>query len=71
MTYDLVSNGETITLGCSVRNQPKNGRFGGMITRLQNQIDDLKDRQSDLNKNKYHEQRNQRTTAKRKERLVI
>lgn len=48
MTYDLVSNGETITLGCSVRNQPKNGRFGEHYTIAKNQIDDLKDRQVDL-----------------------
>lgn len=48
MTYDLVCNGETITLGCSVRNQPKNGRFGEHYTIAKNQIDDLKDRQVDL-----------------------
>ena len=48
MTYDLVFNGETITLGCSVRNQPKNGRFGEHYTIAKNQIDDLKDRQVDL-----------------------
>lgn len=48
MTYDLVFNDETITLGCSVRNQPKNGRFGEHYTIAKNQIDDLKDRQIDL-----------------------
>lgn len=48
MTYDLVSNGEIITLGRSVRNQPKNGRFGEHYTIAKNQIDDLKDRQVDL-----------------------
>jgi hypothetical protein len=48
MTYDLIANGETITLGCSVRNQPKNGRFGEHYTIAKNQIDDLKDRQVDL-----------------------
>ena len=48
MTYDLVFNKETITLGCSVRNQPKNGRFGEHYTIAKNQIDDLKDRQIDL-----------------------
>ena len=48
MTYDLVFNRETITLGCSVRNQPKNGRFGEHYTIAKNQIDDLKDRQIDL-----------------------
>jgi hypothetical protein len=48
MTYDLNANGETITLGCSVRNQPKNGRLGEHYTIAKNQIDDLKDRQVDL-----------------------
>lgn len=48
ITYDLVFNGETIKLGCSVRNQPKNGRFGEHYTIAKNQIDDLKDRQIDL-----------------------
>lgn len=48
ITYDLIANGETITLGCSVRNQPKNGRFGEHYTIAKNQIDDLKDRQVDL-----------------------
>lgn len=48
MTYDLVFNDEIITLGCSVRNQPKNGRFGEHYTIAKNQIDDLKDRQVDL-----------------------
>jgi hypothetical protein len=48
MTYDLVFNGETITMGCSVRNQPKNSRFGEHYTISKNQIDDLKDRQIDL-----------------------
>ena len=48
MTYEIESEGETITLGCSVRNQPKNGRFGEHYTIAKNQIDDLKDRQVDL-----------------------
>jgi hypothetical protein len=48
MTFDLISNGELITLGCSVRNQTKNGRFGEHYTIAKNQIDDLKDRQVDL-----------------------
>lgn len=48
MTYDLVFKDEIITLGCSVRNQPKNGRFGEHYTIAKNQIDDLKDRQVDL-----------------------
>jgi hypothetical protein len=50
MTYNLTANGETISLGCSVRNQPKNGRFGEHYTIAKNQIDDLKDRQIDLSK---------------------
>lgn len=48
MTYNLVFKDEIITLGCSVRNQPKNGRFGEHYTIAKNQIDDLKDRQVDL-----------------------
>jgi Z1 domain len=48
MSYDLIANGETITMGCSVRNQPKNGRFGEHYTISKNQIDDMKDRQVDL-----------------------
>lgn len=47
-TYNLIGHGEIITLGCSVRNQPKNGRFGEHYTISKNQIDDLKDRQVDL-----------------------
>lgn len=48
MTYDLHSNGETITLGCSVRNQPKITRASDYYLIAKNQIDDLKDRQVDL-----------------------
>jgi hypothetical protein len=48
MSYDLIANGETITMGCSVRNQPKNGRLGEHYTISKNQIDDMKDRQVDL-----------------------
>lgn len=48
MTYDLDCNQETITLGCSVRNQPKNSRGSEFYLIAKNQIDDLKDRQVDL-----------------------
>lgn len=48
MTYDLDCNQETITLGCSVRNQPKNSRGSEFYLISKNQIDDLKDRQVDL-----------------------
>jgi hypothetical protein len=47
MIYDY--NDETIiTLGCSVRNQPKKRAWGEHYTIAKNQIDDLKDRQVDL-----------------------
>ncbi|GGH02708.1 hypothetical protein [Pedobacter zeae] len=48
MTYDLHFNGEKITLGCSVRNQPKITRASDYYFISKNQIDDLKDRQVDL-----------------------
>jgi hypothetical protein len=48
MTYDLIYKGEIITLGCSVRNQPKNARGSEYYLIAKNQIDDLKDRQVDL-----------------------
>jgi len=48
MTYDLVYNQETVSLGCSVRNQPKNSRGSEYYLIAKNQIDDLKDRQVDL-----------------------
>lgn len=48
LTYDLKFNDETITLGCSVRNQRKEGRNSDHFLIAKNQIDDLKDRQVDL-----------------------
>lgn len=48
MTYDLDFNGEKIALGCSVRNQRKEGRNSEYFLIAKNQIDDLKDRQVDL-----------------------
>ncbi|MEP7255936.1 MAG: Z1 domain-containing protein [Ferruginibacter sp.] len=48
MTFQLVYSNETITLGCSVRNQPKNTRSSEFYLIAKNQIDDLKDRQVDL-----------------------
>ena len=41
-------NDEIITLGCSVRNQRKEGRNSDCFLIAKNQIDDLKDRQVDL-----------------------
>lgn len=49
ITYTLTHNGEEITLGCSVRNQPKDRRGAEHYVISKNQIDDLKDRQVDLN----------------------
>ena len=48
MQYDLHSNGEYITMGCSVRNQPKITRGSDYYMIAKNQIDDLKDRKIDL-----------------------
>ncbi|GAA3972604.1 Z1 domain-containing protein [Pedobacter ginsengiterrae] len=48
MTFELHFNGEKITLGCSVRNQPKITRGSDYYLIAKNQIDDLKDRQIDL-----------------------
>lgn len=48
MTYDLHFNNEALTLGCSVRNQPKITRASDYYLIAKNQIDDLKDRQVDL-----------------------
>jgi hypothetical protein len=48
MNYDLNYNGEVISLGCSVRNQPKATRGSDFYLIAKNQIDDLKDRQIDL-----------------------
>ncbi len=51
MTYELNSHGETIELGCSVRNQPLNSRQSSYYLISKNQIDDLGDRQIDLGVN--------------------
>jgi hypothetical protein len=48
ITYELVCDQETVTLGCSVRNQPKNSRGSEYYLISKNQIDDLNDRQVDL-----------------------
>jgi len=48
MIYDLEYNQETVLLGCSVRNQPKNSKGSEYYLIAKNQIDDLKDRQVDL-----------------------
>lgn len=48
INYNLTYGRESITLGCSVRNQPKNTRGSEFYLIAKNQIDDLKDRQVDL-----------------------
>jgi hypothetical protein len=48
LSYELNYKDELITLGCSVRNQPKNTRGSEFYLIAKNQIDDLKDRQVDL-----------------------
>lgn len=52
-SYELNSNGESITLGCSIRNQQKNTRGSEFYLIAKNQIDDLKDRQVDLSVKDY------------------
>ena len=53
MSYDLYFREELITLGCSVRNQPKITRGSDYYLIAKNQIDDLKDRQVDLTVNGF------------------
>jgi hypothetical protein len=53
MTYELEVGNEKITLGCSVRNQPKATRDDKYYFIAKNQIDDLKDRQVDLSVNDF------------------
>lgn len=48
MSYSLEYDDEDITLGCSVRNQPKYTKGSDYYLIPKNQIDDLKDRQVDL-----------------------
>lgn len=48
ISYNLNFGLETITLGCSVRNQPFDRRGSGYYTIAKNQIDDMVDRQVDL-----------------------
>lgn len=48
LSYELNYEHELISLGCSVRNQPKNTRGSEFYLIAKNQIDDLKDRQVDL-----------------------
>lgn len=73
ITYDLNFNGEKITLGCSVRNQRKEGRNSEYFLIAKNQIDDLKDRQIDLhiNDNKTNEKIKARRAAEKKGLLLI
>lgn len=51
MNYSLHFKGESIIMGCSVRNQPKATRASDYYLIAKNQIDDLKDRQVDLSTN--------------------
>lgn len=51
-TYKLSWGKDSITLGCSVRNQ-KNSKEGNYYLISKNQIDDIKDRQIDLNIKDY------------------
>lgn len=51
ITYELSDGKETVTLGCNVRNQPKDTRNSEYYLISKNQIDDLVDRQVDLQKN--------------------
>ncbi len=53
MTYDLIYKGETINLGCNIRNQPKSTRGSEYYLIAKNQIDDTKDRQVDLSENGF------------------
>jgi hypothetical protein len=68
MTYQLNYGSETITLGCSVRNQPKITRGSEYYLIAKNQIDDLTDRQVDLSVNGFKtnkEIKEQRTSEKK------
>lgn len=73
ITYDLDFNGEKITLGCSVRNQRKEGRSSEYFLIAKNQIDDLKDRQVDLqiDDNKTNEKIKAQRAAEKKGLLLI
>jgi hypothetical protein len=73
MTYDLHFNNESITLGCSVRNQPKITRTSDYYLIAKNQIDDLKDRQVDLSINglKTNEEIKKRRATEKKGLLLI
>lgn len=52
-TYQLNYRNESVTLGCSVRNQPKITRGSEYYLIAKNQIDDLTDRQVDLSENGF------------------
>jgi hypothetical protein len=73
ITYYLNFNGEKITLGCSVRNQRKEGRNSEYFLIAKNQIDDLKDRQVDLliDDNKTNEKIKAQRAAEKKGLLLI
>lgn len=65
-TYELTYKGETITMGCSVRNQ-QNLRGGDSYLISKNQIDQTADRQVDLSvqHNDYREIKKQRAFEKK------
>lgn len=72
ISYELNYNDQSIMLGCSVRNQPKNTRGSEFYLIAKNQIDDLKDRQVDLSIKSYttnKDIKNQR--AKEKKGLLL
>lgn len=46
--YTLINGSESLTLGCTVRNQKKQTRGSGYYFISKNQIDDIRDRQIDL-----------------------
>ena len=72
MTYTLISDAETLTLGCSVRNHPKNMRDSDYYLIPKNQIDDMKDRQVDLfTKNDNNEEIKKRRAIEGKGLLLI
>lgn len=73
ITYDLNFNNEKITLGCSVRNQRKEGRNSEYFLIAKNQIDDLKDRQVDLiiNDNKTNDKIKAQRAIEKKGLLLI
>lgn len=72
LSYELNYKDELITLGCSVRNQPKNARGSEFYLIAKNQIDDLKDRQVDLSIKAYTTNKDiKKQRAKEKKGLLL